>query len=127
MLLYSLSLQTKTEPNLNDLDTCLQYRGARWLNTKGRWQEHPRSYSVVAHHEGLSFLRPGFKSRYEHHSIDFINHLFLQSTQIEYFSAEPEIAAPPIPGRSPVNSAVNPPVSIVIPNPPATIALPIVF
>ena len=26
----------------------------------------PRSYSVVAHHEGLSFLRPGFKSRYEH-------------------------------------------------------------
>ena len=30
----------------------------------------PRSYSVVAHHEGLSFLRPGFKSRYEHfHSI----------------------------------------------------------
>ena len=55
------------------------------------------------------------------------NHLFRQSTQIEYFSAEPEIAAPPIPGRSPVNSAVNPPVSIVIPNPPATIAFPIVF
>ena len=25
-----------------------------------------RSYSVVAHHEGLSSLRPGFKSRYEH-------------------------------------------------------------
>ena len=25
-----------------------------------------RSYSVVAHHEALSRLRPGFKSRYEH-------------------------------------------------------------
>ena len=24
----------------------------------------------MAHHEGLSFLRPGFKSRYEHHSIE---------------------------------------------------------
>ena len=27
-----------------------------------------RSYSVVAHHEALSRLRPGFKSRYEHFS-----------------------------------------------------------
>ena len=31
----------------------------------------PRSYSVVAHHKGLSFLWPGFKSRYEHSSIEF--------------------------------------------------------
>ena len=30
-----------------------------------------RSYSVVAHHEALSRLRPGFKSRYEH-SFDVI-------------------------------------------------------
>ena len=127
MYAFLLSPKGETEGNVKGMCAWLHPLFARWLNTKGRWQEHPRSYSVVAHHEGLSFLRPGFKSRYEHHSIDFINHLFLQSTQIEYFSAEPEIAAPPIPGRSPVNSAVNPPVSIVIPNPPATIALPIVF
>ena len=35
------------------------------INTGDKTVER-RSYSVVAHHEGLSSLRPGFKSRYEH-------------------------------------------------------------
>ena len=41
-----------------------QYNPFR-INTGDNWTTC-RSYSVVAHHEGLSSLRPGFKSRYEH-------------------------------------------------------------
>ena len=41
-----------------------QYNPFR-INTGDNWTAC-RSYSVVAHHEGLSSLRPGFKSRYEH-------------------------------------------------------------
>ena len=68
---FLLSLTSETEANVKRTWPRLHALVARWLNTKGRWQEHPRSYSVVAHHEGLSFLRPGFKSRYEHLSIDY--------------------------------------------------------
>ena len=40
------------------------------INTGDNWTAC-RSYSVVAHHEGLSSLRPGFKSRYEHSNPNF--------------------------------------------------------
>ena len=56
-----------------------------------------------------------------------IHHLLRQSGQSEYFSADPEIVAPPMPGRSPKVNAVNPPVRTVMPNPPAIMAFPIPF
>ena len=52
---FSLSLSIETDTWINPLR----------INT-GDKSVGCRSCSVVAHHEGLSSLRPGFKSRHEH-------------------------------------------------------------
>ena len=45
------------------------------LGSEDKYLSHFAWLSLVwcspAHHEALSRLRPGFKSRYEHHSIDY--------------------------------------------------------
>ena len=61
----------KVKVNVKVFIGSMNHSPARWLNRKGLSPNHPRSYSVVAHHEGLSFLRPGFKSRYEHSELTY--------------------------------------------------------
>ena len=47
------------------------------LGSEDKYLSHFAWMSLVwcspAHHEALSRLRPGFKSRYEHHSIDLLS------------------------------------------------------